>query len=107
MTIPHTPDPPNTTQDLLTGPYPGVLEGPGQATVTISATRLGELGDLLGVLDEFLRGSDGVADRLVDFYADRGHRCPGFAANNLLDQVSFTAAALRHQHQQWQQGAGR
>jgi hypothetical protein len=57
---------------------------------------LSVLGEVLTDLDEFLRCGDGVAQRLVAFYAHRGHPHPRFAATNLIDAVGFTALRLRH-----------
>lgn len=68
---------------------------PEPASVSIPATELVELADLLAVVDEFLRARGGVAELLADFHARRGESHPGFVANNLIDQVSLTAAALQ------------
>lgn len=73
---------------------------PEPASMSIPAAELAELADLLAVVDEFLRSRSGVAELLADFYTHRGQRNPGFVANNFIDQVSFTAAALhRHVHE--------
>jgi len=55
------------------------------------------LADLAGTLtevDEFLRSAAGHA-ALEGFYRARGSIVPGFAAGNLIDEVSFTALVLR------------
>ena len=49
----------------------------------------------------FLRRADGIADRLADYLHATGRDHPqpphwaGYTANLLIDQVSFTAHALR------------
>lgn len=53
------------------------------------------LTELLTELDEFLRSGPLIADDLASFLASQGHTHPRFAANNLIDDVSFTAAHLR------------
>ena len=72
---------------------------PDEATVTVNAAELARLGELLTDTDVFLRGGNGVAERLADFYAHRGHPHPAFAATNLTDAVCFTAAGLRRGHE--------
>jgi hypothetical protein len=96
---PRTSDAPINTDDLLSCPCHGTVECPDRVTVAVPADQLADLADLLTTVDEFLRCGTGVADRLADFYAGRGDRHPGFAASNLIDQVSFTAAAL-HRHRE-------
>ena len=68
---------------------------PDEATVAINVRELDRLGELLTEVDEFLRCGNGVADRLADFYARRGHPHPRFAASTLIDAVCFTTG-LRH-----------
>jgi hypothetical protein len=63
--------------------------------ITLPALTLITLADLLTELDEFLRSGGTVATNLADFLARNGHTHPGFAACNLIDHVSFTAADLR------------
>lgn len=63
--------------------------------ITLPAASVIHLADLLTELDEFLRSGAGVAEHLAGFRARRGHAYPRFAANNLIDEVSFTAADLR------------
>lgn len=87
-------------------PCHDVLDCPDKATVTLPATELAEAADLLTVVDEFLRCGDGAAEKLACFYAHRGEAHPRFTANNLIDQVSFTAAALRR-HRRHRDGEDR
>jgi hypothetical protein len=61
---------------------------PGEATL--------DLAELLVSVDEFLRRSPPVAAELELFLARQGHRNPGFAASNFIEDVSFTALWLRH-----------
>ena len=68
------------------------------AAAGIPPADLSVLGELLTDIDEFLRCGDDVAQRLADFYADRGHPHPRFAVNNLIDAVGFTALLLRGRH---------
>ena len=63
--------------------------------ITLPAASVIQLADLLTELDEFLRSGGGVADHLAGFLAHRGHTHAGFAACNLIDEASFTAAHLR------------
>lgn len=84
-------------QSTQAGGQPGcpchdMIDCPDQATVAITVVELARLGELLSDVDEFLRGGNGVAERLAAFYAtDRGHRHPRFAAANLIDAVGFAA----------------
>jgi hypothetical protein len=73
---------------------------PAEATITLTATQLTDLAELLGEIDEFLRMGRGSIDALTDFYAthhDRHH--PKFDALCLVDSISFTALGLRRQAQ--------
>ena len=78
-----------------------LLDCPEQATVEINANQLADIAELLDLLDGFLRRADGIADRLADYLhaIGRDHPQPphwtGYNANLLIDQVSFTAHALR------------
>lgn len=53
------------------------------------------LTDMLCELDAFLRSGGPVITSLTDFLHHRGARYPGFAARNLIDELSFTAAQHR------------
>jgi hypothetical protein len=64
--------------------------------VTLPATSVILLAELLTQMDEFLRSSPLIADDLAGFLASRDHSHPGFAAFNLIDNVSFTALWLRN-----------
>jgi hypothetical protein len=56
-----------------------------------------QLAELLCQLDEFLRSPrPAVTSALLDFMKERGHPHPGFAACNLIDDLSFTAYRYRH-----------
>jgi hypothetical protein len=78
-----------------------LLDCPQQATVEINANQLTDIAELLDLLDGFLRRADGIADRLADYLhaTRRAHPQPphwtGYNENLLIDQVSFTAHALR------------
>jgi hypothetical protein len=63
---------------------------------TLPTASVLELAQLLTDADEFLRSSPAVASELEHFLARRGHRFPGFAASNFIDDVSFTALWLRN-----------
>lgn len=64
-------------------------------TTAVRAASLAELAELLTGLDEFLRSGTAATSALTEFLASRGHAHPGFAAGNLIDEVSFTAYWLR------------
>ena len=72
-----------------------------QAMTAINAAQLADIAELLDMLDGFLRRADGIADRLADYLRATGRDHPqpphwaGYNANLLIDQVSFTAHALR------------
>jgi hypothetical protein len=63
--------------------------------ITLPALTVIMLADLLTELDEFLRSGGTIAANLAGFLDRNGHSHPGFAACNLIDEVSFTAAHLR------------
>ncbi|MDA8322944.1 MAG: hypothetical protein M0030_24490 [Actinomycetota bacterium] len=63
--------------------------------VTLPAITVILLAELLTQLDDFLRSSPLAADDLADFLGARHRASPDFSANNLIDDVSFTAAHLR------------
>ena len=76
---------------------------PDQATVDINANQLERIAELLDVLDGFLRSGNGMAARLADHLHAARHNHPhrtGYDANLIIDQVSFTAHALRAHRQQ-------
>jgi hypothetical protein len=57
------------------------------------------LAELLTVLDEFLRCPElPIAELLAKFIESRGSVHPVFHANNLIDQLSFTAAIIDTKH---------
>jgi hypothetical protein len=57
------------------------------------------LAELLTVLDEFLRCQElPIAELLAKFIESRGSAHPVFHANNLIDQLSFTAATFDTKH---------
>jgi hypothetical protein len=102
------------TTDQTTGQITGpclchdAADCPDQATITISAGELARVIELLTDIDQFLRGGHGAAEKLADFYADRGDPHPGVTVNNLIDAVSFAAAGLRRHHTGGHEtGAGR
>jgi hypothetical protein len=67
---------------------------PDNPPITLPASSVTQLAELLTELDEFLRSGNIVAE-LADFLAARGHVHPGFSACNLIDEASFTALYLR------------
>ena len=77
------------------------LDCPDQAMTAINAAQLADIAELIDLLDGFLRRADGIADRLADYLRATGRDHPqpphwaGYNANLLIDQVSFTAHALR------------
>ena len=81
-----------------------MLDCPDQATVEINAAQLAHIAELFDTLDGFLRRADGIAGRLADYLHtarhDHPHRGGYYDANLLIDQVSFTAHALRAYRQQ-------
>jgi len=57
------------------------------------------LAELLTVLDQFLRCQElPIAELLAKFLESRGSVHPVFHANNLIDQLSFTAAISDTKH---------
>lgn len=83
-----------------------MLDCPGQVTVKINAAQLARIAELLEMLDGFLRHTDGIAHHLADYLHATGRDHPqpphwtAYNANLLIDQISFTAHALRANHQQ-------
>jgi hypothetical protein len=76
---------------------------PDQATVAINANQLARIAELLDVLDGFLRHANTVSNHLADYLHATGcgpRDRAGYDANLLIDQVSFTAHALRAQYPQ-------
>ena len=79
---------------------------PEQATVEINANQLARITELLDVLDGFLRHAHAVSHHLADYLRATGRDHPhpphwtSYDANLLIDQVSFTAHALRAGRQQ-------
>ena len=72
------------------------LEEPAEPeTFAFPAGSLSHLADLLGELDAFLRSGHPVTGQLTEFMRHRGHPHPGFAACNLIDDLSFTAFSYR------------
>ncbi|HXO84219.1 MAG TPA: hypothetical protein VN803_01715 [Gemmatimonadales bacterium] len=72
-----------------------------QATTAINTAQLADIAELLDILDGFLRNADDIADRLADYLHTTGRDQPqlpdgaSYNANLLIDQLSFTAHALR------------
>ena len=66
-----------------------------QETFAFPVDSLNHLADLLGELDAFLRSGHPVSDQLTEFMRRHGHPHPGFAACNLIDDLSFTAFSYR------------
>ena len=81
-----------------------MLDCPDQATVEINAAQLAHIAELFDTLDGFLRRADGIAGRLADYLHTARYNHPHlggyYDANLLIDQVSFTAHALRAYRQQ-------
>jgi hypothetical protein len=81
-------------------------DSPEQTTVEINANQLARIAELLDVLDGFLRHANTVGDHLADYLRTTGRDHPqpphraSYNANLLIDQVSFTAHALRAHRQQ-------
>jgi hypothetical protein len=67
----------------------------GAPLVTLPGAWVIRLAELLTQLDEFLRSGPAVAGQLARFLASQGDAHARFSANNLIDDVSFTAAHLR------------
>ncbi len=66
-----------------------------QETFAFPVSSLSHIAGLLGELDAFLRSGHPVGDQLTQFMRRRGHPHPGFAACNLIDDLSFTAFSYR------------
>jgi hypothetical protein len=78
-----------------------MLDCPDQAAAEINAAQLARIAELFDMLDGFLRRADDVANRLADYLHDTRHPYrTGYDANLLIDQVSFTAHALRANRRQ-------
>ena len=67
----------------------------GRPPVTLPATSVALLADVLAEVDEFLRSGDVVLTGLADFLASRGRQHPRYDACTMIDEVSFAAAWLR------------
>lgn len=68
---------------------------PDEPTVAYPVHSLLDLAQLLGELDKFLRSGSDVTVLLTKFMTRRGHTQPGFTACNLIDDLCFTAYAIR------------
>ena len=66
-----------------------------QETFAFPVDSLSHIADLLGELDAFLRSGHPAGDQLTEFMRRHGHPHPGFAACNLIDDLSFTAFSYR------------
>ena len=81
-----------------------MLDCPDQAMTAINTAQLADIAELPDLLDGFLRRADGIADNLANYLHATGRDHPqpphwaGYNANLLIDQVSFTAHALRTSH---------
>ena len=64
-------------------------------TFAFPVDSLSHLADLLGELDAFLRSGHPVRDQLTEFMRHHRNPHPGFAACNLIDDLSFTAFSYR------------
>jgi hypothetical protein len=73
----------------------GPEEPAEQETIALPVDSLSHIADLLGQLDAFLRSGHPVGDQLTEFMRRHGHPHPGFAACNLIDDLSFTAFSYR------------
>ncbi len=70
------------------------MTAPGRKPiVTITAAFAAEL----TTLEEFVRSNPRIAAELAAFLASQGSRFPEFETGNLIDELSFTALALRQQ----------
>lgn len=67
---------------------------PRPTATTISSDELVGIAKLLVIIDGFLR-SNSVPNLLADYLGAIGADHPGYDAALLIDQVSFTARALR------------
>lgn len=64
-------------------------------TVTLPVESITRLARLLSELDEFLRSAPDLPDQLTEFQRQCGDNNPRFTANNLIDEIGFTAAWLQ------------
>lgn len=69
-------------------------DGPVKDPAAVSDGELNSITAALTILDEFLR-SDSIAALLAAHLRATGHDHPGYDAALLIDQISFTAHALR------------
>jgi hypothetical protein len=82
-------------------PCHDTLDCPDQAMTAINANQLADIAELLDILDGFLRHPDDTADPLTDYLHTTGRDHPQpphgacYTADLRIDQVSFTAHALR------------
>lgn len=74
---------------MIEDPY-----GPVQDGAAVSGGGLNSIAAVLTILDEFLR-SDTIAALLAAHLRTTGHDHPGYDGALLIDQISFTAHALR------------
>jgi hypothetical protein len=65
-----------------------------QSPTTVSADELTRIAELLAIIDGFLR-SHQIPELLAQHLHDIGVDHPGYDAALLIDQISFTAHALR------------
>lgn len=65
------------------------------SAVTLPVESITRLARLLTDLDEFLRSAPSLPDQLTEFLRRRGDDHPRLTVNNLIDEVSFTAAWLQ------------
>lgn len=63
--------------------------------MTLPGESIARLARLLSDLDEFLRDAPSLPDQLTEFLHRRGDDQPRLTANNLIDEISFTAAWLQ------------
>jgi hypothetical protein len=63
--------------------------------ITLPAATVLDLAGLLTEVDEVLRSTPAVGRELEHFLERQGHRNPGFATGNFIDDVSFTVLWLR------------
>jgi hypothetical protein len=66
-----------------------------EPTVAYPVHSIRRLAELLGEVDEFLRSGNGVTVLLTEFMTHRGDIHPEFTACNMIDDLSFTAYAIR------------
>jgi hypothetical protein len=97
-----TPTPTHTQEIVMnTQPAQPISRNGRQATTPINTNQLADIAELLDILDGFLRHAHDIANRLADYLHTTGRDHPqlpdgaSYNANLLIDQVSFTAHALR------------